>query len=979
MMRLEKIASLRSGEAALTGAIVCHSENRKTEEKFFAAVRDELNKVCDAIAGAVDAESCALFFVTEDLLHQDSQFMVMRGASGNFRKMLEFAVHASEPTEVKGYAYPSLRHQLGRGTAHETVIKSWPVTNQIWHLGDGRMANSNHAMNILANYPDQSYRLGSGDKLVYPNLGNLSSVFRTMVAIPIFARGGPTQAKERAADSSSSPHRDDRSEFLSRYRVIGILKAENKKPQRSLGRFSDLLASNDDQQCPKAVNEKLQEWYSKQGEQALKRLMDLFDADPQKENEEGFNLLNNPSSGLQGDIIEKKKQGSQPDIETIDYLTERFEAQFSQQDAELLVSLAMQIGRILARRTIEHASQHNIVISEHEVGTLNVRYKDVDQLESFFFASDCLRIELERCFRSLMTESEYERQREIYRAGVEHRIQPRGPIREVSSRLKHPVSLFRKLLNKHEELERQTEARILTLHGVPVRMNNCGPLTEQQIVANGPATLFVPKTAYHESASAGMCLDLGVDGGPRTADQGMRDVNVTQKPEKRHWVRHASLVQRILDLYKVDDLAGVRVVSDYLSDLSFVMDQLRARHQGWGLEIATVDEALEVAKKGGYRGVHVTVKADVRSLLPASTAMLLQDALGVERGQRLEIPCEIQLRTRLQDSEALKSHSLTYKQEQEVDEPMLELLQIHSNQLHQAEKNADIIRDHVEALRRPDDFGERRMLNYLRPRLTRDGFTLVEFGLACAKRIHEHDLRLSGLPYLSHILGTCQRLIYNFGVTSPEMLFLALVRDLWMNPSNNIKQRLESGNQSQGHHYSKRDFQVDLSDAASLGGEDKPSEILSYFGARLNWKECLEGFPRWFLGILQSFRQFWRDCHIERPDDRGERRIKRLKDLRRELEEAAESHGESAHLDEWVQRAFVLEAAILVSRLQELPDEPNRRRAEEQFRSAYEELEIITSNLPSAPRKMAIVEEVTKVFREAAEKLQVEIPINWYR
>jgi ppGpp synthetase/RelA/SpoT-type nucleotidyltranferase len=985
-----RINLLRQAEAALTRAVVDNA-GRPTEEEFFHAIQEPLDAMCEAIARAVDADSCAFFLVTEDASTEAGTCIIMRAASGNFKQI---SSQGREQKQVSGYTYPSRLNGIKGKTSESqhSIIRGWPVTNQIWHLGDGRLANSNRAMNVLAESHEK--RMGEGDVTNYPNTGTLRSVFRNMVAIPIFARGGatPVLAVSEEQLRLSLPSQD-RAEFLSRYRVIGIFKVENKKPQRHRDALPDQQSLIN--HCPTNSRLRLTRWLSKEGGMAA--LRELFDQKLEDVNQEGFNLINLvPASASTGSIEHMKQSGAHPDSDLIDYLSEAFDAQFTQEDAELLVSLAMQLGRILARRTIEYAARqniqstpYNIVISEHEVGTLNIRHRDIDQLASLFHACDSLRREVENHFKTLKLELEQERQREIYQAQVSHRIEPRGPIRQVSSRIKHPISLFRKLVNKQEEIERRPVSRRLIVHQTPFDLHNFHTLSEPQAIMRGYERFFftIPP---HGGAQAQVQAELGIKGGPqavvnqRNGFDSHNGSTLHASIEERARVTDFSqpLARRILEHYRLDDIGGVRVICDYLSDLGQVLEHVIARAPGWDIGIARIDEAAEVAKEGGYRGIHVTLKADVRSLLPAVDAKNLEVALGLTGDEAIEVPCEVQLHTTLQESEALKSHDLTYKREADVDKSLLELLHILSNQLHETDKTSDLIRDRVEAVLLPEDFGERELLNYLRPRLSHDGFTLVALGLECAKRIHQSDLRMSGLPYMSNILATCARLVYNFDVTDPEMLFLSFLHDLWMNPCAKMKERLLQDDLLQKHEsarYGPHDFTKDLRDEIHFGTHSGGEDVLRRFGARLNWDEKLGKFPPWFWVLLGSFRQFWHDYHQERYEDLGERLRERLQNLRSELEKSCELKGQGTALKDWLQRAFVLEAAILLGQLEDLPDEPNRTRAEERFRNAYEELEIIASNLPPSPIKLKVIEETTKVFRQTAERLDVEVPINWYR
>ena len=76
-------------------------------------------------------------------------------------------------------------------------------------------------------------RTGRGDTVAYPGNG-LYTTFRTIIAVPIFAQGKADQmitVQENQEDDLYPEAASSSSEFLGRYRVIGILKVENKKPE----------------------------------------------------------------------------------------------------------------------------------------------------------------------------------------------------------------------------------------------------------------------------------------------------------------------------------------------------------------------------------------------------------------------------------------------------------------------------------------------------------------------------------------------------------------------------------------------------------------------------------------------------------------------------------------------------------------------------------------------------------------------------
>jgi hypothetical protein len=129
--RKDRSSSARNGGAAT----VVEKEfivSEPDEEDFFAAIRNDLDAMCAAIAGAMNADTCACLLVTQDAATETERRIIMRGASGNLKRTL---VKGRELKDVSGYAYPSLVNQLTVDLPAEEKrkrISEWPVTNQIW-------------------------------------------------------------------------------------------------------------------------------------------------------------------------------------------------------------------------------------------------------------------------------------------------------------------------------------------------------------------------------------------------------------------------------------------------------------------------------------------------------------------------------------------------------------------------------------------------------------------------------------------------------------------------------------------------------------------------------------------------------------------------------------------------------------------------------------------------------------------------------
>ncbi len=88
----------------------------------------------------------------------------------------------------------------------------------------------------------------------------------------------------------------------------------------------------------------------------------------------------------------------------------------------------------------------------------------------------------------------------------------------------------------------------------------------------------------------------------------------------------------------INDLAGARVVCDYLSDVAFIHGYLQ-RHPAFNILPRKTEDYI-ANPRDGYRGVHLVVEVET--------------IFGRAK-------CEIQLRTMLQHAWAEKSHDLLYK------------------------------------------------------------------------------------------------------------------------------------------------------------------------------------------------------------------------------------------------------------------------------------------------------------------------------
>lgn len=106
----------------------------------------------------------------------------------------------------------------------------------------------------------------------------------------------------------------------------------------------------------------------------------------------------------------------------------------------------------------------------------------------------------------------------------------------------------------------------------------------------------------------------------------------------------------------LNDVAGIRIICEYVSDVYKVRDALLADHF---MELLQEKDYIKTPKPNGYRSLHLIVSVPV----PYQTGIQL-------------VKCELQLRTTAMDSWAALEHSLRYKRDQicgsEINQELLE-------------------------------------------------------------------------------------------------------------------------------------------------------------------------------------------------------------------------------------------------------------------------------------------------------------------
>lgn len=105
---------------------------------------------------------------------------------------------------------------------------------------------------------------------------------------------------------------------------------------------------------------------------------------------------------------------------------------------------------------------------------------------------------------------------------------------------------------------------------------------------------------------------------------------------------------------KMEDLAGIRILCQYMEDIDKVLELIRNRSD---MEIKSTKDYISHAKDSGYRSYHVIIYYEVNTIHGA---------------KRLQV--EIQIRTLAMDFWATVEHSLAYKYQGNIPTEMKERL-----------------------------------------------------------------------------------------------------------------------------------------------------------------------------------------------------------------------------------------------------------------------------------------------------------------
>jgi ppGpp synthetase/RelA/SpoT-type nucleotidyltranferase len=601
-----------------------------------------------------------------------------------------------------------------------------------------------------------------------------------------------------------------------------------------------------------------------------------------------------------------------------------------------------------------------------------------------------------------------------FRSGRLPQREPHPAIVSISSRRKDYVSLFRKLARKELARSGMTGGGGGT-HHVKIgdrllALPEWTELASPERLLRGRAAVFVQR-GQDGTTQASLGGDLRFGG--HTARW--------EPPKVQGGPERLPFCQRVLhpDVFAVDDWAGQRVVCSFLSDIDRILDAIRAHFELRGIKIrdARIQSWQDFAQADGYRAVHLTVRVPLKGLVGQGqydrlAAIMGPPSLGADPAD-VCFPCEIQIRTSYQDSWARASHQIQYKHE-DVQTDLRQHLQYLSGLLYESDSILDLVRESIEA----DHPAFVKLLAHLRWRLPRDAFALVHFGAAFARDLHRDNTLYGGRPYFSHLVDVATRLIFSFGVDDPWMLLLAFFHDLWMDDAGQVLDGLGLATENPDDQLPLESIQPKIPELLENRIEgQKVSSLVRRLQNRLppKWpahspdKGRAGAFgvvPSWFCYLLANCLRYWHPDRKKRGDSRLSdfqkevENIKRAEKKQKEKEEqekkkeqekkrkglsVPQPNGQDATGDEaprakplsWhlEHRGCVLEMAIQLSRLTQLPHDPHRARAVLEFEQIYNQLERIRRWIGGEVRP--VLRETERELRATADKLGAYMPIEW--
>jgi ppGpp synthetase/RelA/SpoT-type nucleotidyltranferase len=235
------------------------------------------------------------------------------------------------------------------------------------------------------------------------------------------------------------------------------------------------------------------------------------------------------------------------------------------------------------------------------------------------------------------------------------------------------------------------------------------------------------------------------------------------------------------------DLVGLRIVCNNLQDVRRAVDLIKASFKADGINTSEQDYITSPGKRG-YRAIHLDVRVPT----------------GLHN-DRLDVGCEVQVRSLLQDAWARLSHADVYGSNIEIAERMLRRLERLSEQLAGADGKADIIRNEMAKPRSGRKPAKGAKLNpqsvaflYRRAFNEDPPAYLVDLAL---NEFSDAEFRTDALDQVlsdQHLVGRLKAAYQSYMPYPPssEELFTWVVRSLAQTPTAALRQARLAGKQA---------------------------------------------------------------------------------------------------------------------------------------------------------------------------------------
>ncbi len=176
--------------------------------------------------------------------------------------------------------------------------------------------------------------------------------------------------------------------------------------------------------------------------------------------------------------------------------------------------------------------------------------------------------------------------------------------------------------------------------------------------------ILLELVSFSKEANDNQCSIINIDGRTKTVD------SIEEKVYRKN-----ILSSQVFEEF--DDIAGVRVVCEYISDVYFLLDYIKENPL---IHIVEIDDKIENPTEEGYRGIHIIVEVDVY----------------YQKQLHEKVKVEIQLRTSFQNGWAMKTHKLTYKKKGALSKKIASQMKILSDSLYEADSKAQELKNMVD-------------------------------------------------------------------------------------------------------------------------------------------------------------------------------------------------------------------------------------------------------------------------------------------